>query len=64
MAADLGLIATGHTGGIGAIGATIWIVARIIYLPLYMMGIKYVRTACWGVGVVGVLMMLARLAGY
>ena len=61
VAMDLGLIATGHTGGIGA---TIWIIARIIYLPMYMLGIKYLRTACWLVGVVGLLMMLARLAGY
>lgn len=61
VAMDLGLIATQHTGGIGA---TIWIIARIIYLPIYMMGIKYVRTACWAVGVVGLLMMLGRLAGY
>ena len=60
----LALIATQHTGGIGAIGATIWIIARIIYLPIYMMGVKYVRTACWLVGVVGVFMMLGRLAGY
>ena len=61
VAMDLGLIATQHTGGIGA---TIWIIARIIYLPIYMMGIKYVRTACWAAGVVGLLMMLGRLAGY
>ena len=58
---DLGLIATQHTGGIGA---TIWLIARIIYLLVYMMGIKYVRTACWAVGVLGLLIMLARLAGY
>ena len=61
VAMDLALIATNHTGGIGA---TIWIIARIIYLPMYMLGIKYVRTACWLVGVVGLLMMLGRLAGY
>jgi uncharacterized MAPEG superfamily protein len=64
LAVDLGLIATGHAGGIGAIGATVWIIARVVYLPLYLMGIKYVRTACWGVSVVGLLMMLWRLAGY
>ena len=58
---DLALIATQHTGGLGA---TIWIIARIIYLPVYMMGTKYVRTACWAIGVVGLLMMLGRLAGY
>ena len=61
VAVDLALIATSHTGGIGA---TIWIIARIVYLPVYMMGVKYLRTACWAVGIVGLLMMLARLAGY
>ena len=60
-AADVALIATQHTGGAGA---TIWIIARILYLPIYIMGIKYVRTACWFAGVVGLMMMLARLAGY
>jgi uncharacterized MAPEG superfamily protein len=61
VAADLALIATQHTGGIGA---TIWIIARIAYLPIYMIGTKYVRTACWFISVIGLLMMLARLAGY
>ena len=58
----LALIATGHTGGLGAVGATIWIVARILYLPIYVMGVIYVRTALWGVAVIGVLMMLVRRA--
>lgn len=61
VATDLALIATQHTGGIGA---TIWIIARIAYLPIYLIGTKYVRTACWLAGVIGLLMMLARLAGY
>ena len=60
VAMDLALIATQHTGGWGA---TIWILARIAYLPIYMAGTKYVRTGCWLLGVVGLLMMLARLAG-
>ena len=61
VAMDLALIATQHTGGIGA---AIWIIARVLYLPVYLMGIKYARTACWLAGVVGLLMMLGRLAGY
>ena len=60
VAADLGLIATQHTGGWGA---TIWIVARIVYIPLYLFGISYARTAAWALSIVGLLMMLARLAG-
>jgi uncharacterized MAPEG superfamily protein len=55
------LIATQHTGGWGA---TLWIIARIVYIPLYLAGVKYARTAAWVVSIVGLLMMLARLAGY
>ena len=58
VALDLALIVTDQTGGWGA---TIWIVARIAYLPIYMMGIKYVRTGCWVVSLVGLGMMLVRL---
>ena len=61
VAADLGLIVTNHTGGIGA---TIWIAMRVIYIPLYMSGVKYVRTLCWIASVVGLVLMLRRLAGY
>ena len=61
VALDLALIATQHTGGYGA---TIWILARILYFPVYLMGTLYVRTALWGISVVGLLMMLGRLAGY
>jgi len=58
LAVDLGLIATGHSGGYGA---TVWIIARILYLPIYVMGIEYARTAIWAISVVGILMMLGRL---
>jgi uncharacterized MAPEG superfamily protein len=61
VAADLGLIATQHAGGWGP---TIWILARIVYVPLYLGGVKYARTAAWAISIVGLLMMLAQLAGY
>ena len=60
VAVDLALIATQHTGGLGA---TVWVVARLLYLPAYVLGWIYVRTALWGIGLVGLLMMLVRLAG-
>jgi uncharacterized MAPEG superfamily protein len=61
IALALGLIATGQHGGMGALGATIWIIARIIYLPIYLAGIIYVRTGLWAISVIGLLMMLYRL---
>ena len=60
VALDLALIATQHTGGLGA---TIWILARILYFPVYMMGTLYVRTGLWAISVIGLLMMLGRLVG-
>jgi uncharacterized MAPEG superfamily protein len=59
-ALDVALIATQQAGGLGA---TIWILARIVYLPAYLAGVAYLRTAAWAVAIVGLLMMLARLAG-
>ncbi|MHB8886430.1 MAG: MAPEG family protein [Methylovirgula sp.] len=60
-ALDLGLIATGQTGGWGAM---IWVIARICYLPAYLLGIPVVRSLFWVVSIIGLLMMLARLAGF
>ena len=37
-------------------GAAIYVVARIVYVPLYAGGIKYVRTAAWTVGTIGIVL--------
>jgi uncharacterized MAPEG superfamily protein len=58
VALDLALIATQHAGGLGA---TLWIIGRIIYLPVYLAGTPYLRTAAWALSIVGLLMMLGRL---
>lgn len=41
-----------------AIGAFLWIGARIVYLPLYAMGVPYVRTAVWAISLVGIVLVL------
>jgi uncharacterized MAPEG superfamily protein len=64
VAVALALIVTQRTGGVGAIGATIWILARIVYLPVYVFGIIYVRTMVWGISIIGLVMMLGRLIGW
>jgi uncharacterized MAPEG superfamily protein len=55
---DLALIAMHQSGGWGP---TIWIFARILYLPFYLFDVIYARTIVWGVALVAILMMLARL---
>ena len=49
---------------LGALGATIWILARIVYFPIYLLGVIYVRTAVWAISIIGLLMMLSRLIGW
>jgi uncharacterized MAPEG superfamily protein len=60
IALALGLAVTDRTGGLGAIGAWFWFGARIAYIPLYLFGIKYVRSLCWTVSILGLLLMLMR----
>ncbi len=61
IALDLGLIVTQHTGGMGA---AIWVLARAVYIPLYLSGVSYLRTLCWLISASGLMMMLLRLAGW
>tara|TARA_R110002124_G_scaffold72861_2_gene195714 strand:- start:13932 stop:14315 length:384 start_codon:yes stop_codon:yes gene_type:complete len=43
------------------LGATVFIWARVAYLPIYLAGIIYVRSLVWGVGVAGLAMMVMPL---
>jgi uncharacterized MAPEG superfamily protein len=64
VALALALIVTQRAGGAGALGATIWVLARIVYVPLYLFGVMYARTAAWTISIVGLVMMLWRLIGW
>lgn len=39
-------------------GGTIWAIARVIYLPLYMFGVPYIRSLVWLVSIAGLAIML------
>jgi uncharacterized MAPEG superfamily protein len=41
-----------------AIGAMLWLAARIVYLPLYAAGVPYVRTAVWAASLIGIALVL------
>ena len=57
----LGLAVTGRSGGVGATGAWLWLAARVVYLPLYVLGVPYLRSLCWAVACAGLVMMAIRL---
>lgn len=61
VALALGLAVSGRAGGLGAMGAGIWFAARIAYLPLYLIGIRYLRSIAWLCSILGLLLMLIRL---
>lgn len=61
VALALALAVSGKTGGMAAIGAWIWLVARIVYLFLYAGGVPGLRTLAWVVSVVALVLMLVRL---
>jgi uncharacterized MAPEG superfamily protein len=61
IALALALVVTGKAGGIGATGAWLWLIARVLYLVLYAMGIPVARTIAWFASIVGILLMLIRL---
>jgi uncharacterized MAPEG superfamily protein len=61
VALALALVVVGKAGGLGAWGAWVWLIGRILYVPAYIMGIPGVRTGLWSVSVIGLLMMLVDL---
>jgi uncharacterized MAPEG superfamily protein len=42
-------------------GALIYLIARVIYLPLYALGIPKIRTGVWLVSILGLLLVLLPL---
>lgn len=40
-------------------GGYLWAVARVIYIPLYLFGIRYIRSIVWLISIVGLGIMLA-----
>ncbi|MBU6443607.1 MAG: MAPEG family protein [Alphaproteobacteria bacterium] len=49
------------TTATSALGTQIYIWARLIYLPVYVAGIAYLRTLVWMASLVGIVMVLAGI---
>jgi uncharacterized MAPEG superfamily protein len=58
MVALLGVVIAERTSANTALGGWIWLGARIVYLPLYMAGIKGVRTLVYTASIVGLAMVI------
>jgi uncharacterized MAPEG superfamily protein len=58
VVALLGVVIAERASDMTAIGGWIWLGARITYLPLYMSGIKVVRTLVYTLSIVGIGMVI------
>ena len=63
IVALLGVVLANKTSAETAIGGWIWLGARVVYLPLYVAGIRVVRTIVWTVSIVGLAMVIWPLLG-
>jgi uncharacterized MAPEG superfamily protein len=57
-AAILIVYATGMHDRLTAIGALVWLGARVVYLPVYALGISKLRTLIFLVSIVGIALIL------
>lgn len=62
-AAALAVIATGRQGQTSALAVQLYFWARVLYVPVYAAGIPYLRSAVWGVSMLGIAMLLWTLLG-
>ena len=53
----LALAVSGDPSGWGLTGALVWFAARIVYIPLYLGGVPYVRSLVWLVAMAGLAIM-------
>ena len=47
--------------GLTLIGSHLYLFGRLLYLPLYALGVAYIRSLAWGVTLVGLVMLIAAL---
>lgn len=61
-AAALACIVLGHHDNTAIWGAQLYFWGRLAYLPVYMAGIIYLRTAAWLISMAGIVMLLVSLS--
>ena len=57
----LGVVVAGETSQWTSIGGWLWLGARVVYLPLYAMGVPVVRTIVYLISLVGLALVFQAL---
>lgn len=53
--------ATGCAGAWSRVGALLYLGGRALYLPAYASGLPWVRTICWNIATLGLVLVLVQL---
>ncbi|AHX13778.1 membrane protein [Dyella jiangningensis] len=61
VAAVLAVVLAQRSNAHTVLGVQLYFWARVVYLPVYTIGIPYLRTLVWTVSVVGIVMVLGAL---
>jgi uncharacterized MAPEG superfamily protein len=61
IVALMGVVIAGRTSELTATGAGIWLIGRVIYLPLYWLGVPVVRTFVHMASSIGLILVLQAL---
>jgi uncharacterized MAPEG superfamily protein len=64
IVALIGVVVAGRTSEWTALGGWIWLASRVVYLPLYAVGVPVVRTIIFMASLVGLLMVLRPLLSF
>lgn len=52
---------SGRVGETTAVGAQLYVWARLVYLPLYVLGVPFIRSLAWLAAVAGLVLVLVGL---
>ncbi len=59
--AALAVVLTHRNNHHSALGSEIYLGARLVYLPIYLVGIPYLRSVVWTISLLGLFLVLAPL---
>ena len=63
VAVTLGVVVAGGAGTLSAIGAVLYVAARVFYWPAYVYGLGPVRSVLYGLAMLGIVLELIALFG-
>jgi uncharacterized MAPEG superfamily protein len=57
-AALLAVVMQSKSGGLSHVGAILYVVARVVYIPLYAFGVAYFRSLAWVIATIGIVLLV------